>query len=124
MSNHDELLVRSDTHIRQMAPHQRDRESAKLIVDLSAAIRDLEADANRYRELLKRLENHFPQIGQMLNVLESEWKQEGCWSAWDQETMTEQRAIHKHVVDIVAAMKGDSNGSEETLAVETMRSGS
>ena len=41
MSNHDELLARADKHIRQMAPHQRDRESAKIIIDLSAAIRAL-----------------------------------------------------------------------------------
>jgi hypothetical protein len=49
------------------------------------------------------LQRHFPNLGQLLNQLETEWKAAGCWSEWDEEVLAEQRRLHAAVQSMVAS---------------------
>lgn len=58
--------------------------------------------------VLERIRQHFPNLGQLLNKLEEEWKGQGCWSDWDASVMEEQRALHAALELAVKAAKGEA----------------
>lgn len=50
-------------------------------------------DAARVAMFIEEFNESYPNVSQLLNVLEQEWRQQGAWSDWDESTVKQFRRL-------------------------------